>query len=226
MPLPRPSVVIKAFLEPQLCSEAMECEFKRSFMIIAQSLVEPLPDEEAGEGNCLRLCVRMHRPYWDCTDPAAQELWEGSLSLWLENLLRNLNNTMRTFNQVLHPAGADNLDFASVELEFGGNVSVRFALADNRLPESAAAMVEELRRLMADGAFGEGEVATVAIPSAASLAARKAALEEAAMAAEEREAEGEGEPAPVSDIPLDYNAWGISFSDGRQQEYAFQGGIN
>lgn len=224
MPLPRPSVVIKASLDPQLCSEAMEREFKRSFMIIAQSLVTPLSPEEAAEGNRLRLCVRMHQPYWNCADPDAQALWEGSLSRWLENLLRNLNNTMRTFNQVLHPAGAGNLDFAFVELEFGDNALVRFALMGNQLPSNAAAMVEELRRLMAGGAFGEGEVAAVAIPSDDSLAARRLALEEAAAEASGDEAAGEATSVP--DIPLDYGAWGIVFSDGCQQEYAFQGGIN
>ena len=226
MPLPRPSIVIKAFLAPEICTEVMEKEFKRSYMIIAQSIVSPLPEDALDQGNVIRLCVRMYRPYWDASDPSAQELWAGSVRDWLINLVRNLNNTLKTYNRVLHPAGAGNIDFAFAELEFGENVVVRFALEDNQLPGDAAAMVDDLRALMAEGAFGEGEVETVAIPSAESLAARQAALEEAQAAAEaaasEEDAEsGEGE-AVVSEIPLDLGAWGISFADGTPVEYRYR----
>lgn len=225
MPLPRPSVVIKASLTPGIYSEAMEKEFKRSFMIIAQSLVEPL-SEEAPQENVIRLCVRMYRPYWDATDEGAQELWAGSIREWLVNLVRNLNNTLKTYNQVLHPVGAGNIDFSFAELEFGNDVVVRFALEGNQLPQDAAAMVEDLRALMAEGAFGEGEVETVAIPSAEALAARQAALEEAQAAAAVDAAEGdaeseEGETA-IPDIPLDLGVWGIAFADGTTTEYRYR----
>ena len=53
MPLPRPSIVIKAFLLPELCTEAMEKEFKRSYMIIAQSIVAPLPEDLLSEEDLL-----------------------------------------------------------------------------------------------------------------------------------------------------------------------------
>lgn len=225
MPLPRPSVVIKASLTPGIYSEAMEKEFKRSFMIIAQSLVEPL-SEEAPQENVIRLCVRMYRPYWDATDEGAQELWAGSIREWLVNLVRNLNNTLKTYNQVLHPVGAGNIDFSFAELEFGNDVVVRFALEGNQLPQDAAAMVEDLRALMAEGAFGEGEVETVAIPSAEALAARQAALEEAqaaaAVDAAEEDAESEEGEAVVPDIPLDLGAWGITFADGTTAEYRYR----
>ncbi len=226
MPLPRPSIVIKAFLAPEICTEVMEKEFKRSYMIIAQSIVAPLPEDELDQGNVIRLCVRMYRPYWDASDPSAQELWAGSVRDWLINLVRNLNNTLKTYNRVLHPAGAGNIDFAFAELEFGDNVVVRFALEDNQLPGDAAAMVDDLRALMAEGAFGEGEVEEVAIPSAESLAARQTALDEAkaaaeAAAAEEGAEDGEGKEV-VSDIPLDLGIWGVSFADGTTTEYRYR----
>lgn len=224
MPLPRPSVIIKVSLESQLYSEAMESELKRSFMIIAQSIVEAQPEDAASQGNVIRLCVRMYRPYWDAKDAAAQELWAGSLQGWLINLVRNLNNTLKTYNQVRHPAGAGNIDFAFAELEFGDNVVVRFALEDNQLPADAAVLVEDVRQLMAEGAFGEGEVAMVAIPSEEALAVRQAALEEPLAAVEEGVGEsaesGEGE-GPLPDTPLDRGSWGISFADGSTVEYRY-----
>ena len=237
MPLPRPSLVLQAYLKPQLCTDPMEKEFKRSFMVVAQSVVHQLPEDEAQQGNVLRLSIRMHRPYWDAQNPEAQTLWDGSVHKWLVNLVRNLNNTMKTYNQVLHPLGAGNIEFSFVEFEFDQHILARIALEDNQLPASTVELLENLRRLMAEGVISgdAGQVASVCMPSRQALQELEEALaqapeeisrlREAARQAEEAaHAAGEEPPEPqvfeMPEIPLDYSRWGICYADGTVEEFA------
>ena len=171
--LPKPSLVLQVRLRPEEYSDTAAAEIKRSYMYLAQSVVSELDEGERAEGNLMRLNVRLMKPFWDASDPAAEQLWRASFMPWLVNATRNMSTAMHNYNTVLHPLGAG-----------------------NRIPSEAPALCDKVRTLAAEGVFDEN-VARIRIPSRASLAAQEAAFEEeqaryrAALAAQDEDAEDE-----------------------------------
>ncbi len=203
--LVKPSLVLQVKLIGADWSEACAAEVKRSYMYIAQSIVSELGEDEAEDGNVMRLSIRLMRPYWDPTDPKSQELWEASMMPWLVNATRNLSTAMHNYNTVRHPMGAGNLAYEWADYDFGTNALIRVKVdAENRITGHMPAIANEVRTLMHEGAFGEG-VAMIRVPSRASWetqvqAAREARRQaaEAAAAAEAQAAEP-AEPAGSAD---------------------------
>ncbi len=191
MPLIRPSLIIQAYLTPDNYSESTVKEFKRSYIYQAQSLVKPLAEDELQDGNVLRLSIRLMRPYWDSSDAQAQRLWEGVMPQWLKNVTYNVSNAMVKYNQVIHPFGCGRLDFSWVDFEFDNNALLRVKVENNLIPECMPQLVEKARDYFNAGAFGEGEVALVRLPSRASYEAQRKAFAEAECAYAEGRCVGE-----------------------------------
>ena len=200
----RPSLIIQANLLPDDYNETAEKEFKRSYIYMAQSIVKPLEEDKLQDGNVMRLCIRLMKPYWDSKNEKANELWEGVMPQWLGNVTYNINNAMVKFNQVIHPFGCGKLHFSWLDFEFDKNALLRVKAQDDNIPENMPQLIEKARACFNDGSFGDAEVAMVRMPSRASYEAQKSAFdqemleyEEAQKAKEEQakkaaEASGEG----------------------------------
>lgn len=193
--LPKPSLVLQVRLRPEEYSDTAAAEIKRSYMYLAQSVVSELDEGERAEGNLMRLNVRLMKPFWDASDPAAEQLWRASFMPWLVNATRNMSTAMHNYNTVLHPLGADNVTYQWADFDFAPHAVLRLKVDDeNRIPSEAPALCDKVRTLAAEGVFDEN-VARIRIPSRASLAAQKVAFEEeqaryrAALAAQNEAAE-------------------------------------
>lgn len=193
--LPKPSLVLQVRLRPEEYSDTAAAEIKRSYMYLAQSVVSELDEGERAEGNLMRLNVRLMKPFWDASDPAAEQLWRASFMPWLVNATRNMSTAMHNYNTVLHPLGAGNVTYQWADFDFAPHAVLRLKVDDeNRIPSEAPALCDKVRTLAAEGVFDEN-VARIRIPSRASIAAQKAAFEEeqaryrAALAAQNETAE-------------------------------------
>ena len=195
--LPKPSLVLQVRLRPEEYSDTAAAEIKRSYMYLAQSVVSELDEGERAEGNLMRLNVRLMKPFWDASDPAAEQLWRASFMPWLVNATRNMSTAMHNYNTVLHPLGAGNVTYQWADFDFAPHAVLRLKVDDeNRIPSEAPALCDKVRTLAAEGVFDEN-VARIRIPSRASIAAQEAAFEEeqacyrAALAAQNEAAEDE-----------------------------------
>lgn len=193
--LPKPSLVLQVRLRPEEYSDTAAAEIKRSYMYLAQSVVSELDEGERAEGNLMRLNVRLMKPFWDASDPAAEQLWRASFMPWLVNATRNMSTAMHNYNTVLHPLGAGNVTYQWADFDFAPHAVLRLKVDDeNRIPSEASALCDKVRTLAAEGVFDEN-VARIRIPSRASIAAQEAAFEEeqaryrAALAAQNEAAE-------------------------------------
>ena len=193
--LPKPSLVLQVRLRPEEYSDTAAAEIKRSYMYLAQSVVSELDEGERAEGNLMRLNVRLMKPFWDASDPAAEQLWRASFMPWLVNATRNMSTAMHNYNTVLHPLGAGNVTYQWADFDFAPHAVLRLKVDDeNRIPSEAPALCDKVRTLAAEGVFDEN-VARIRIPSRASIAAQEAAFEEeqacyrAALAAQNEAAE-------------------------------------
>lgn len=176
--LPKPSLVLQAKLMPEDYSEAQAAEIKRSYMYLAQSIVSELGEDERGEGNLMRLNVRLMKPFWNPAEEGAGELWRRSFMPWLANATRNLSTAMHNFNTVLHPLGAGNVTYEWADFDFSPHAVLRLKVDDeNRIPAVAPELCDRVRELAAAGAFDE-DVALIRIPSRASIAAQEEAFAE------------------------------------------------
>ena len=195
--LPKPSLVLQVRLRPEEYSDTAAAEIKRSYMYLAQSVVSELDEGERAEGNLMRLNVRLMKPFWDASDPAAEQLWRASFMPWLVNATRNMSTAMHNYNTVLHPLGAGNVTYQWADFDFAPHAVLRLKVDDeNRIPSEAPALCDKVRTLAAEGVFDEN-VARIRIPSRASIAAQEAAFEEeqaryrAALVAQDEDAEDE-----------------------------------
>lgn len=193
--LPKPSLVLQVRLRPEEYSDTAAAEIKRSYMYLAQSVVSELDEGERAEGNLMRLNVRLMKPFWDASDPAAEQLWRASFMPWLVNATRNMSTAMHNYNTVLHPLGAGNVTYQWADFDFAPHAVLRLKVDDeNRIPSEAPALCDKVRTLAAEGVFDEN-VARIRIPSRVSIAAQEAAFEEeqaryrAALAAQNEAAE-------------------------------------
>lgn len=193
--LSKPSLVLQVRLRPEEYSDTAAAEIKRSYMYLAQSVVSELDEGERAEGNLMRLNVRLMKPFWDASDPAAEQLWRASFMPWLVNATRNMSTAMHNYNTVLHPLGAGNVTYQWADFDFAPHAVLRLKVDDeNCIPSEAPALCDKVRTLAAEGVFDEN-VARIRIPSRASLAAQKVAFEEeqaryrAALAAQNEAAE-------------------------------------
>lgn len=176
--LPKPSLVLQVRLMPEDYSEAQAAEIKRSYMYLAQSIVSELGEDERGEGNFMRLNVRLMKPFWNPAEEGADELWRRSFMPWLANATRNMSTAMHNYNTVLHPLGAGNVTYEWADFDFSPHAVLRLKVdGENRIPAVAPELCDRVRELAAAGAFDE-DVALIRIPSRASIAAQEEAFAE------------------------------------------------
>ena len=188
----RPSLILRMDLDERLFNDEQVADIKRSYSYVAPSLVQShAPADESRVENVMRFMIKLHRPYWDKSNAEAEELWQGVMPKWLHNMFAKVSNTIVAANNVHAENGEPAFPYHWLELEFGDNALVALKTgSDSSFPESGVDMVEQVRDLMNDGAFGEG-VACVRIPSRASYEAQLTAAEAAQAEAEAVEAEAE-----------------------------------
>ena len=201
----RPSLILRMDLDERLFNDEQVADIKRSYSYVAPSLVQShKPADEARVENVMRFMIKLHRPYWDKSDAEAQELWQGVMPKWLHNMFAKVSNTITAANNIHAENGEPAFPYHWLELEFGDNALMAVKTgSDSSFPADGVDMVERVRDLMNEGAFGDG-VACVRIPSRASYEAQLAAAEaaeaervaaEQAAAAEEAAAQGDAEGA-------------------------------
>ena len=172
----RPSLVLQAMLVPEEYSIDEEKEIKRSYMHIAQSVVRPWDADKAGEGNVMQFRIRLMKPYWDEADPAAAELWDAVMPLWIRNQAKNVSTAMHNFNTVDHPGAAKNISYEWTDFEFNDNATIRVKTeADNTIGADMPALAAKVRHLLCSGALGERKPALIRVPSRESIADQLAA---------------------------------------------------
>lgn len=203
----RPSLILRMDLDERLFNDEEVADIKRSYSYVAPSLVQShAPTDEQRVENVMRFMIRMHRPYWDKSDDAAQELWQGVMPKWLHNMFAKVSNTITAANNIHAENGEPAFPYHWLELEFDNNALMALKTgSDSSFPADGVAMVERVRDLMNEGALGQG-VACVRIPSRASYEAQLAAAEAAEaerIAAEQAAAEAETAAQDAADAAAD-----------------------
>ena len=203
----RPSLILRMDLDERLFNDECVSDIKRSYSYVAPSLVQAhKPVDGQRPENVMRFMIKLHRAYWDKSDEAAQQLWEGVMPKWLHNMFSKVSNTIAAANNVRAENGQTAFPYHWLELEFGDNALIAVKTGfDSSFPADGVDMVERGRDLMNAGALGQ-DIACVRIPSRASYEAQLAAAEqaqaEAAAVAERGEsadrADKQAEPAGVT----------------------------
>ena len=198
----RPSLILRMDLDERLFNDECVSDIKRSYSYVSPSLVQAhKPVDGQRPENVMRFMIKLHRAYWDKSDEAAQQLWEGVMPKWLHNMLSKVSNTITAANNVRAENGQPAFPYHWLELEFGDNALIAVKTgSDSSFPADGVDMVERVRDLMNDGALGQ-DIACVRIPSRASYEAQLAAAEqvqaEAAAAAEQGETAGQRDEQAV-----------------------------
>ena len=202
----RPSLILRMDLDERLFNDECVSDIKRSYSYVAPSLVQAhKPIDGQRPENVMRFMIKLHRAYWDKSDEAAQQLWEGVMPKWLHNMFSKVSNTITAANNVRAENGQPAFPYHWLELEFGDNALIAVKTgSDSSFPADGVDMVERVRDLMNAGALGQ-DIACVRIPSRASYEAQLAAAEQAqaeaaAVAAEQGESAGRAsdQAEPVS----------------------------
>ena len=190
----RPSLILRMDLDERLFNDECVSDIKRSYSYVAPSLVQAhKPADGQRPENVMRFMIKLHRAYWDSSDEAAQQLWEGVMPKWLHNMFSKVSNTITAANNVRAENGQLAFPYHWLELEFGDDALVAVKTgSDSSFPADAVDMVERVRDLMNAGALGQ-DIACVRIPSRASYEAQLAAAEAAQAQAEADQAAGVAE---------------------------------
>lgn len=192
----RPSLILRMDLDERLFNDECVSDIKRSYSYVAPSLVQAhKPVDGQRPENVMRFMIKLHRAYWDKSDEAAQQLWEGVMPKWLHNMFSKVSNTITAANNVRAENGQPAFPYHWLELEFGDNALIAVKTgSDSSFPADGVDMVERVRDLMNAGALGQ-DIACVRIPSRASYEAQLAAAEqaqaEAVVAAEQGDSAGQ-----------------------------------
>lgn len=194
----RPSLILRMDLDERLFNDECVSDIKRSYSYVSPSLVQAhKPVDGQRPENVMRFMIKLHRAYWDKSDEAAQQLWEGVMPKWLHNMFSKVSNTITAANNVRAENGQPAFPYHWLELEFGDNALIAVKTgSDSSFPADGVDMVERVRDLMNDGALGQ-DIACVRIPSRASYEAQLVAAEQAQ--AEAAAAVEQGETADQQD---------------------------
>ena len=203
----RPSLILRMDLDERLFNDECVSNIKRSYSYVAPSLVQAhKPVDGQRPENVMRFMIKLHRAYWDKSDEAARQLWEGVMPKWLRNMFSKVSNTITAANNVRAENGQPAFPYHWLELEFGDNALIAVKTgSDSSFPADGVDMVERVRDLMNAGALGQ-DIACVRIPSRASYEAQLEVAEQAqaaaAAVAEQDESAGQAsdqaEPASVA----------------------------
>ena len=216
----RPSLILRMDLDERLFNDECVSDIKRSYSYVAPSLVQAhKPADGQRPENVMRFMIKLHRAYWDSSDEAAQQLWEGVMPKWLHNMFSKVSNTITAANNVRAENGQLAFPYHWLELEFGDDALVAVKTgSDSSFPADAVDMVERVRDLMNAGALGQ-DIACVRIPSRASYEAQLAAAAAPADVVADQPAEPVFAMPELSAFDVDYGTWGIEYADGSVREF-------
>lgn len=151
----RPSLILQIGIPDDLACPEVEDELKRSFSFIAPVVPVVRAASEAGEAGAaapaavvlpVRMTVRLHRPYWDAGDPAAQQLWVEAMEPWLANMFTKLSGALKAFCGLEHPGLVNPVAFGPLEVCFDEHGAVQVALEpDSSIPAGALDAVRAYR---------------------------------------------------------------------------------
>jgi hypothetical protein len=196
----RPSLILKMDLDEHVYSDETAADIKRSYSYVAPSVITSHETGDARPENTMRFKIKLHRPYWDATNDAANELWSSVMPKWMHNMLYKVSSTITACNKVHTERGEQDLPYMWLEMEFGSNVTIALKTAsDSSLSYDYIEFIEQARKLMAQGVFGEESVARICIPSKESYEAQLKEAEEAEEAAKAAKAEEVEDTADVTD---------------------------
>ena len=121
----RPSLILRMDLDERLFNDECVSDIKRSYSYVAPSLVQAhKPVDGQRPENVMRFMIKLHRAYWDKSDEAAQQLWEGVMPKWLHNMFSKVSNTITAANSVRAENGQPAFPYHWLELEFGENALI------------------------------------------------------------------------------------------------------
>lgn len=156
----RPSLVLQFDIPSELNNDAALDEVKRSFSYIAPVVCTMHGDQERADATAepkaasdeaqhvlaVRMTVRLHRPYWDRTDPSAQQTWTEAMEPWLRNMFVKLSSAMEAFCRLEHPGIDGKTSFERLEAQFDDNAVVTIELAEgSSIPDDALSTVNAHR---------------------------------------------------------------------------------
>ncbi|WP_456035449.1 hypothetical protein [Senegalimassilia anaerobia] len=143
----RPSLILRMDLDERLFNDDCVSEIKRSYSYVAPSLVQAhKPVGGQRPENVMRFMIKLHRAYWDKSDEAAQQLWEGVMPKWLHNMFSKVSNTITAANNVRAENGQPAFPYHWLELEFGDNALIAVKTgSDSSFPADGVDMVERAR---------------------------------------------------------------------------------
>ena len=136
----RPSLILRMDLDERLFNDDCVSEIKRSYSYVAPSLVQAhKPVGGQRPENVMRFMIKLHRAYWDKSDEAAQQLWEGVMPKWLHNMFSKVSNTITAANNVRAENGQPAFPYHWLELEFGDNALIAVKTgSDSSFPAAGA----------------------------------------------------------------------------------------
>lgn len=214
----RPTLLLKMDIDENVHSTDLAAEVKRSFSYVSPALIETHESTENGIENTIRFIVKMRQPYWSSVEEGADALWNDVMLKWFTNMFTKVSATIASYAE-LHGADDDlatSFDWLEVDLE--NDLQISFHLDSNStIPEGTAELLDKIRFLAAEAAFGEGQVSAISVPSREAVETYQAALKELAQASVEADQEETQEAGQEPE--LDYAQWDISYADGSARRF-------
>lgn len=222
----RPTLLLKMSLDESEFTEDIAAEIKRSYSYVSPTLVESHETGQYGVENLIKFMVKIRLPYWSSTEEGSDELWNSVMLKWFTNMFSKISATADAYNENRAEKDEQALEFSWVDIEMTENALI--ALHPEKgttIPANAAELLDRVRTLANEAAFGENKIACIRIPSRCTLAvhAEAVALAQADATGNARDAESEafdaaGEATP--DLPtLNYEQWGLELEDGSIIEF-------
>ncbi len=231
-----PSLMLIASLDEREHNAESAADVRRAFCHLGPTTVRAHAASDPA-CNVLQLKVNFSKKYWCAADEGADEMWP-QVREWLAGKRYFVGENIKSFNKTRGERGEQTVDYRRLDLLMAGN-TVHVAVEPGCDLPVFEDMAERLRALVNAGVLGkEGAPVEVFVPSEESLAAQRAAWQEAQAAEAKAEAgsepaeqpagqaEGDGaaeqaaEPAQDAAAPLaiDYGVWGV-VEDGAQRAF-------
>lgn len=201
-----PSLMLIASLDEREYNADSAADVKRAFIHLAPTTVRK-HDKTEPACNVLQLKVNFSKKYWLSADEGADEVWPHVVE-WLAGKRYFVGENIKSFNKSRGERGEQTVDYRQVDLLMAKN-AVRLAVEPGCDLPKFEDVAQRLRDLVNGGVLGQGGAPVeVNVPSLKSLAAQRAAwqqacekaAQEAAAAAAQKAAE-QAEEAPAGEAP-------------------------
>jgi len=210
---PRPSLIIRVAVNDRELTADLAQRIKATYSYVGGTVVSGREPQEVDPSapNELVLDIRLHRPYWNAGDPAAQDMWENMMVRWLQNIEYKVGATVVNSYERDEERGCGGVPYRWVEFRFDAHAAIAVETdGGTRLPKDLVATLGRIRALMAAGALG-ADVVRVRIPRPAAADACPS------------EDEGPVAPEPVQP-PVCAVRWTVERADGSSQAFDVERG--